>query len=58
VPLPSRWRIVIDDPMPGLDALAGRAEDTVLVNELNEQLRGRVHTLLQRALTARDETFF
>ena len=58
VPLPSRWQIVIDQPMAGFDGPAERADDTVLVNELNEQVRARVQTLLQRALSTRGEAFF
>jgi 1-acyl-sn-glycerol-3-phosphate acyltransferase len=58
VPLPSRWRIVIGEPMHELDGFDKRAEDTVLINELNEQVRGKVQTLLQDALQARGQSAF
>jgi hypothetical protein len=39
--------------MKELDAHAESAGDTVVINELNEQLRGQVQSLLQQALKAR-----
>ena len=39
--------------MQGLAAHEGSAGDTVIINELNEQLRGQVQSLLQQALKAR-----
>jgi 1-acyl-sn-glycerol-3-phosphate acyltransferase len=59
VPLPSRWQIVVGEPMHELEGLAARAaEDTVLVNDLNEQLRSKVQALLQDALRARGPNAF
>jgi 1-acyl-sn-glycerol-3-phosphate acyltransferase len=58
VPLPSRWRIVIGEPMHGLDGFGKSADDSVLINELNEQVRGKVQTLLQNALQARGQSAF
>ncbi|MDD9943491.1 MAG: lysophospholipid acyltransferase family protein, partial [Myxococcales bacterium] len=54
LPLPSRWQILVGPPLRGL---SGRepddAQDTVLVNELNEQLRATVQQLLSEALALR-----
>jgi 1-acyl-sn-glycerol-3-phosphate acyltransferase len=58
VPLPSRWRIVIGEPMHELDGLRKSADDTVVINELNEQVRGKVRTMLQDALQARGQSAF
>jgi 1-acyl-sn-glycerol-3-phosphate acyltransferase len=59
VPLPSRWQIVVGEPMHELEGLPPRAaEDTVLVNDLNEQLRSKVQGLLQDALRARGPNAF
>ncbi len=58
VPLPSRWQIVIGEPMRELEGLGARAaEDSVLVNELNGQLRARVQALVDDALRARGPAF-
>lgn len=54
LPLPSRWQIVIGEPMRELSEVSQRAAtDSVLVNDLNQRLRGRVHDLLQTALSNR-----
>jgi 1-acyl-sn-glycerol-3-phosphate acyltransferase len=58
VPLPSRWHIIVGEPMQELAGLApGAAKDSVLVNDLNEQLRSKVNALLQEALRARGHAF-
>jgi len=58
VPLPSRWHIIVGEPMQELVGLApGAAKDSVLVNYLNEQLRSKVNTLVQEALRARGHAF-
>jgi 1-acyl-sn-glycerol-3-phosphate acyltransferase len=59
MPLPSRWQIEIGAPMRELDGLGVRAaEDSVVVNDLNERLRSHVHELLQRALETRGPRTF
>lgn len=58
VPLPSRWQIQIGEPTPGLSGLSARAGDTVLVNELNERVRGSVQGLLTKALEIRGTNAF
>jgi 1-acyl-sn-glycerol-3-phosphate acyltransferase len=59
VPLPSRWQIIVGEPMHEFDGLEPRAaEDTVLVNDLNEQLRAKVQSLLQTALRERGPNAF
>jgi 1-acyl-sn-glycerol-3-phosphate acyltransferase len=59
LPLPSRWHISIGEPLrelEGLDAYA--AEDGVVVNDLNEQLRASVQRLVQDALRTRGPNAF
>jgi 1-acyl-sn-glycerol-3-phosphate acyltransferase len=59
MPLPSRWQIVVGEPMHEFEGLSPRAaEDTVLVNDLNEQLRAKVQALLQDALRERGPSAF
>jgi 1-acyl-sn-glycerol-3-phosphate acyltransferase len=54
VPLPTRWRIVIGEPMQELAGLPARAaNDSVLITELNERLRARVQALLEQGLNER-----
>jgi 1-acyl-sn-glycerol-3-phosphate acyltransferase len=59
MPLPSRWQIVVGEPMSELRDLSARAaEDSVVINDLNEQLRGKVQGLLQQGLRARGPSAF
>lgn len=59
LPLPSRWHISIGEPLRELDALdAYAAEDGVVVNDLNEQLRASVQRLVQDALRTRGPNAF
>jgi hypothetical protein len=59
MPLPSRWQIEVGPPMHELKGLGVRAaDDAVVVNDLNERLRSRVHELLQRALETRGPRAF
>ena len=59
MPLPIRWQIAIGEPMHELAGLGPRAaSDTVLVNDLNERLRGKVQALLDGALAARGSNPF
>jgi 1-acyl-sn-glycerol-3-phosphate acyltransferase len=58
LPLPSRWHIVVGEPMREFEGLTdSAAEDSVLVNDLNEQVRSKVNGLLQHALQARGPAF-
>lgn len=58
LPLPSRWHIAVGAPMTELEGLpSSAADDSVLVNDLNEQLRAKVQALLQEALAARGPAF-
>lgn len=58
VPLPSRWQIVVGEPMRELEQMpTSAADDSMLVNDLNEQLRAKVQALLQEALAARGPAF-
>lgn len=59
VPLPSRWRIVVGEPLQEIEALdAYAAEDGVVINDLNEQLRASVQRLVQEALRTRGPNAF
>jgi len=59
LPLPSRWHISIGEPLRELDGLdAYAAEDGVVVNDLNEQLRASVQRLVQDALRTRGPNAF
>lgn len=59
MPLPSRWQIVVGEPMQELEGFgANAADDSVVVNDLNERLRGRVQTLLHQALETRGPAAF
>ena len=59
LPLPSRWHISIGEPLREFDALdAYAADDGVVVNDLNEQLRASVQRLVQDALKARGPNAF
>ncbi len=54
VPLPSQWVLRFGAPLE-LDALpADAARDELLLSRLTEQLRGRIHSLVQSGLRARD----
>jgi 1-acyl-sn-glycerol-3-phosphate acyltransferase len=54
VPLPSRWRIQIGDPITELEAYGPEdAEDPVVVNQLNEQVRTRLQGMLDANVAAR-----
>jgi 1-acyl-sn-glycerol-3-phosphate acyltransferase len=58
-PLPSRWRIVIGEPVRELDAhTADDARDEVLIGELNQRVRMQVDALVQAALAARGKRVF
>ncbi|MHA7838773.1 MAG: lysophospholipid acyltransferase family protein [bacterium] len=53
LPLPTRWRIAIGEPMP-LPELDGKADPGLEISRLNELLRARVQGLLDGALADRE----
>lgn len=57
IPLPSKWQIVLGEPIPmdGYDPAA--ADDEVLVGRLNEKLRATIQDMLERALRDRRSVF-
>lgn len=59
IPLPSRWVILIGEPIDlveeGYDESA--AEDPVAVSRTNDRVRGEVQALVRRALEARESIF-
>ena len=57
-PLPSRWHIVVGEPMREIGQLpSSAADDSMLVDDLDEQLAATVQNLLQDALAARGPAF-
>ncbi|MBZ0120998.1 MAG: acyltransferase family protein, partial [Sandaracinaceae bacterium] len=58
VPLPSRWVIVLGEPLDLSEHGPDSANDAVLVQRVNEQLRARVQDLVARALSLRGERVF
>ncbi len=57
IPAPSKWRIIIGDPMPTDGYSADAADDEVLVGRLNEKLRATIQDTLDRALRERRSVF-
>jgi 1-acyl-sn-glycerol-3-phosphate acyltransferase len=56
VPLPSRFVVLLGPPISGLDAYGPEAaEDRVIVNELNERVRGTVQALVDEARSLRGD---
>jgi 1-acyl-sn-glycerol-3-phosphate acyltransferase len=57
LPLPSRWVIVFGPPivLDGYDASA--ADDAIVVNRLNDEVRARVQELVQGALASRESAY-
>jgi len=59
LPLPSRWRIEIGPPVGDLEVLQpADADNSLRVNELNEQVRTAVQGMLRHALDARGPNVF
>ncbi len=57
VPLPSRWRRRFGEPMPVEGAGPDAADDELLVDRLNEELRARIQGLLRETLRERTSVF-
>ncbi len=58
VPLPSKWSITFDTPIPTEEYGAAGAGDNRLVGEINDQLRARIQGLLYEQLKDRKSIFF
>lgn len=58
IPLPSRWIIEIDAPIPTADLGVEKAEDPMEVFELTDRVRERIQSRLYALLRERDRTFF
>jgi 1-acyl-sn-glycerol-3-phosphate acyltransferase len=59
MPLPSRWRIEIGEPIGELDGLTvADADNSLRVNELNDRVRGTVQAMVNRARAARGSRVF
>src|SRR5690606_12257118 len=57
VPLPSRWVIVFGEPIDLSEHGPDAVEDALLVNRLNDEVRGRVQELVAEALGSRESAF-
>lgn len=53
VPLPSRWKIVIGEPIDLASHGPEGAEDAILVNRLNERIRSQIQSMIDGALATR-----
>ncbi len=58
IPLPSKWRIEIGDPIPLDDYPEDAAEDAMLVFDLTDRVRDTIQQMLYRGLNARKGIFF
>ncbi len=57
MPLPSRWVIVFGEPVDLSEHGPDAAHDVLLVNRLNDEIRGRVQELVAKALAARESAY-
>ncbi len=57
VPLPSRWVMVFGEPITFDEHGPEAAQDALLVNRLNDEVRARVQELVEDALGARDAAY-
>jgi 1-acyl-sn-glycerol-3-phosphate acyltransferase len=57
LPLPSKWRIRIGDPMPTDGVGAESADDEVLISRMTEDLRQRIQSMLDEDRRARAGVF-
>jgi 1-acyl-sn-glycerol-3-phosphate acyltransferase len=57
LPLPSKWVIEFGDPIDYAGDESREDEDALLLSRLTEELRERIHELLERGLARRDSTF-
>lgn len=57
LPLPSKWVVRIGKPLPLEHIEADAAEDELLVSRLTEELRGRIQTLVDVALSDRESVW-
>ncbi len=59
LPLPSRWRILVGEPIAELSEYSAKdADDPIVVNRLNERVRTAIQEMLGRALEQRGEHAF
>jgi hypothetical protein len=57
IPLPSKWLIEFDDPIPTDGYGGGAADDPMLVFNLTDQVRETIQQTLNRLLQARRSIF-
>jgi 1-acyl-sn-glycerol-3-phosphate acyltransferase len=57
VPLPTRWSLLFGPPIDLSDHGPEAADDAVLVNRLNDQVRSTIQTLIDQGLSARTSIF-
>lgn len=58
IPLPSRWVVVFGEPMDLSEYGPEAADDALLVNQLNDQVRARVEALVGEALATRHSAWW
>jgi len=57
VPLPTRWKIIFGPPIELPEHGVAAAQDAVLVNRLNEQVRATIQSMLDEGLASRESVF-
>lgn len=57
LPLPSKWRIRVGDPLPTAPLGRGAAADDVLVSRMTEDLRGRIQAMVDEDRRGRSGVF-
>ncbi|MFY9331592.1 MAG: lysophospholipid acyltransferase family protein [Candidatus Nanopelagicales bacterium] len=57
VPLPSKWTIAFDEPIPTADLGAGAADDPMLILEMTDRVRETIQQTLYRLLVDRPSVF-
>ena len=58
IPLPSKWRIEIGEPIPLDDYPEDASEDAMLVFDLTDRVRDTIQQMLYRNLMGRRSIFF
>ena len=57
VPLPSKWSITFGEPIDLSEFPPEAAQDAILVNRLNERVRGTIQSMVDDAVAARNSAF-
>ena len=57
VPLPSQWRIRFGQPLRADDLMRGRANDALYVNQVRDEIRNTIQSLLEEEVHRRSSVF-